>query len=103
MTATTRETRRVNVTYPVEVLDALEKLLPSRQRNRFIVEATERALKDAQLDRSLDKLLEEPAWSDENHPDLMSVEDVDRYVRRLRESWLPRTWDEIEAGTEHNG
>ena len=54
----------------------------------FPTKATERALQDTQLDRALDTLLEEPAWTDENHPDLMSVEDVDRYVRKLRESWL---------------
>ena len=88
MTATARETQRVNVTFPVEVLESLEKLLAPRQRNRFIVDATARALQDARLDRSLNALLEEPAWTDENHPDLMSVEDVDRYVRKLRESWL---------------
>jgi len=85
---TTKATQRVNVTFPVEVLENLEKLLAPRQRNRFIVEATARALQDTQLDRALNALLEEPAWTDENHPDLMSIEDVDHYVRTLRESWL---------------
>lgn len=35
------------------------------------------------------------AWSDEDHPDLMSVEDVNQYVRQLREASMPRSWDEI--------
>jgi hypothetical protein len=43
------------------------------------------------------------AWSDEDHPDLMTVEDVDRYVRRLRETWMPRSWDEIVAEAESHG
>jgi len=88
MAFTTKATQRVNVTFPVEVLENLEKLLAPRQRNRFIVEATARALQDTQLDRALNALLEEPAWTDENHPDLMSIEDVDHYVRTLRESGL---------------
>ena len=28
------------------------------------------------------------AWSDENHPELKTDEDIDRYVRQLRESWI---------------
>jgi hypothetical protein len=103
MTATTKETQRVNVTFPVDVLESLEKLLAPRQRNRFIVEATERALQDTRLDRALNALLEEPAWTDENHPDLMSVEDVDRYVRKLRESWMPATSEEGATGAETHG
>ncbi len=103
MITTPTETRRVNVTFPAEVLDGLEKLLPPRQRNRFIVEATERALQESRLERSLNALLEEPAWTDENHPDLMTVEDVNRYVRRLRESWMPRDWEDIEHRIEGDG
>jgi hypothetical protein len=103
MTATTKATQRVNVTFPVEVLESLEELLAPRQRNRFIVEATERALRDTRIDRALNALLDEPAWTDENHPDLMSVDDVDRYVRKLRESWMPRPWDESATETEIDG
>ncbi|HSN74411.1 MAG TPA: hypothetical protein VL334_04850 [Anaerolineae bacterium] len=103
MTATTKATQRVNVTFPVEVLESLEKLLAPRQRNHFIVEATERALQDTQIDRALNALLEEPAWTDENHPDLMSVDDVDRYVRKLRESWMAHAWEESETEAETDG
>ena len=97
MTSTTATTRRVNVAFPPEILKTLEKVVPSRQRNRFIVEATERALQQTQLDRALDRLLEQPAWTDENHPDLETTEDVNLYVRRLRESWLMHASDPIEV------
>jgi len=33
----------------------------------------------------------------------MTVEDVNRYVRRLRETWMPRTWDEIVEEAERGG
>lgn len=27
------------------------------------------------------------AWSDDNHPGLQSIEDVDKYVREVRSAW----------------
>jgi hypothetical protein len=66
------------------------------------VEATEEALRRERLRQVIMALREKPAWSDEDHPDLMTVEDVDRYVRRMRESWMPRSWDEIIEEAEGN-
>jgi len=43
------------------------------------------------------------AWSDEDNPDLMTVEDVNRYIRQLRETWMPRSWDEIAEEAERGG
>jgi len=93
--------KRVNVTFPESVLDLLESVVPPRKRNTFIVEATEEAL---HRERQLTAIRESSGgWSDEDHPDLMTVEDVDRYVRRLRETWMPRSWDEIIAEAESHG
>ena len=64
-----------------------------------MVEATKPCLEPTQLDRAIDRLLEEQAWTDENHPDLKTTEDVDRYVRRLREFWMMCASDPIEADT----
>ena len=87
--------KRINVTFPISLLEELRHLIPRRERNRFIVEATERSLKQIRLKKVVADLREQPAWSDEDHPDLMTVEDVNRYVRQLRETWMPRSWDEI--------
>ncbi len=103
MASITPSTRRMNVAFPPDILKTLEKMVPARQRNRFVVDATERALRQAQLDRALDRLLEEAAWTDENHPDLETTEDVDRYVRKLRESWLVRATHTVEVKVEQNG
>jgi hypothetical protein len=73
------------------VLELLETVVPSRERNAFIVAATEEALRREQLRKVTRALREKPAWSDEDHPDLMTLKDVDRYVRRLRETWMPRS------------
>ncbi len=100
MTARTDAVQQIRVAFPVELLTLLDAMVPARERSRFIVKATEEALRRERLQRVLAELREEPAWSDEDHPDLMTVEDVDRYVRRLRETWMPRTWDEIAAEAE---
>jgi hypothetical protein len=102
MSITTPSKKRINVTFPESVLDLLESVVPARKRNAFIVEATEEALRRERLGQVIKTLREKSAWSDEDHPDLMTVEDVDRYVRRLRETWMPRSWDEIAEEAERN-
>ena len=94
------EVKRISVTFPVSVLEELRRYVPRRERSRFIVEATERALQREKLLRAL--RISAGAWSDEDHPDLMTVEDVNRYVRRLRETWMPRSWDEILEEARQN-
>ncbi len=100
---TTETLKRINVTFPVSLLEELRRYVPRRERSKFIVEATEKELKRTRLQKVLEDLRREPAWSDEDHPDLMTVEDVNRYVRRLRETWMPRTWDEIVEEAERGG
>ena len=92
---TSGPSKRINVTFPATLLEELREYVPKRERNQFIVEATEKLLKRTRLKKVLESLRQEPAWSDEDHPDLMTVEDVDNYVRRMRETWMPRSWDEI--------
>ncbi len=90
------ESKRINVTFPTDLLDELRWLLPARERNRFIVEATARALRKRRLEEALRQLREEgPAWRDENHPGLQTPDDVERYVRAMREGWrgfVPLHW-----------
>jgi hypothetical protein len=92
---------RINVTFPDPVLELLEKVVPSRERNSFIVQATEEALRREHLLNAL--RASAGAWTDEDHPDLMTVEDVDLYVRRIRATWMPRSWDEILEEGQHDG
>lgn len=77
--------RKVTVSLPVELIDRLDELIPTRQRSRFIADAIEeRVAVTEQL-----AVLEETAgaWSDKNHPDLDSPEAIERWVRDLRKSW----------------
>lgn len=97
------EVRRISVIFPVSVLEELRRCVPPRERSRFIVEARERALRQRRLAEVLEGLCREPAWSDEDHPGLITVGDVNRYVRRLQEAWMPRSWDEILEEARQNG
>jgi hypothetical protein len=94
-------TKRINVTFPVELLEKLGEELPSGERNAFIVKATEQAYRDMKFDAVLGYLSEHgPIWKDEDHPDMLTSEDIDRWVRNLREASMPRTWDEMLAEDE---
>jgi hypothetical protein len=91
---------RINLALPAELLKELRETIPPRQRNQFIVELIERELRRLRFLKAWEEAA--GAWSDEDHPDLMTREDVDRYVRRLRETWMPRSWDEIVGETEED-
>lgn len=101
MAPTAKALKRINVTFPVPLLEELRRYVPRRERNKFIVEATEKELRRTRLLKALRESA--GAWSDEDHPDLMTVEDVNRYVRRLRETWMPRSWDEIIEEAKRGG
>jgi hypothetical protein len=94
-------TRRINVTFPVSVLEELKQYTRRRERNRFIIEATEKELRRRRLLKALRESA--GAWSDKDHPDLGTIEDVNRYVRHLRETWTPRPWEEIAAEGKRGG
>ncbi len=79
------ETQKVTVTFPKSLLERLRESVPPRQRSAFIVEAVEEKLA---LQEQL-TAIEETAgcWSDEDHPELQTDEDIDRWLAELRASW----------------
>ena len=59
--------------------------MPARQRSRFILEAIEERLA---LEEQITALAETAgAWSDQNHPEMRTDEDIDHWLDDLRESW----------------
>ncbi|HID53629.1 MAG TPA: CopG family transcriptional regulator [Anaerolineae bacterium] len=82
--------RKVTVTLPEKLLARLDARIPSRQRSQFIAEAVENQLA---IEEQLNALEESAgAWRDENHPDMLTDEDIDAWLRNLRSSW---------AGADH--
>lgn len=84
----TKTSKRINVTFPASLLEELREYVPRRERNRFIIEIVEKELRRIRFQRALRESA--GTWSDEDHPDLMTVEDVNRYVRQLRETAVPK-------------
>lgn len=95
--------RRVNVTFPADLLDTLDDAVPARKRNQFIVEATARALRRDRLAQIVESLREAPAWSDDDHPELSSNDDVARHVEAVRSTWPARTWDDFDTDSQGDG
>lgn len=93
----------------IDVLYEEIEALPERDR-LTLIERIARSLKPrtlplsdperkAQLREMLEEMREDPIWTDENHPDLNTVEDVNRYVRELRHSWHRR----LDLPEDHRG
>jgi metal-responsive CopG/Arc/MetJ family transcriptional regulator len=79
------ETEKVTVVLPKALLARLREHVPARQRSRFIVEALEERLA---LEEQVAALEESAgAWSDQNHPEMSTSADIDRWVADLRRSW----------------
>lgn len=102
--------RRINVTFPVKVLELVSAVVPPRERNRFIVKATEEAARRERLRCVLAKLRNEgPAWRDRDHPELATPEDADRWIRQLREyghssyDWAVQLAEDTQAEDVQNG
>lgn len=100
MAVEVKEKHRITITLPLEVVKDLRELVPRGERNRFIVGAMQKELLRAKLLHALEVSF--GAWSDEDYPALKTDEDIDHFIRGLRESWMPRTWDEIESEGANN-
>jgi Arc/MetJ-type ribon-helix-helix transcriptional regulator len=82
---TTADIRKITVTLPAAMLARLDERVPARGRSRFIFEAIEDRLAIEEQLAALDETA--GAWSDENHPDMKTDEDIDRWLTNLRASW----------------
>ncbi len=79
------DTRRINVTFPAQLLEELDSIVPAGKRSDVIVEATAAYLSRLRVLAALKET--GGAWRDEDHPDLATPEDVSRWLDRLRAPW----------------
>lgn len=78
------KTERVNVRFPRELMNELRRYVPIRQRSQVIIAGTARVL--AEMKRRESLKAGAGAWSDESHPELVTQEDVNYYLWKLRTS-----------------
>jgi metal-responsive CopG/Arc/MetJ family transcriptional regulator len=75
--------QRINISFPKQVADELSRLVPSGKRSRLISDATKKELQKMKILKALKKSA--GAWTDANHPDLKTIEDICTWVDNLRQ------------------
>jgi hypothetical protein len=90
------ETQRINVTFPVRLLQDLDRLAPPRKRSQIIVAATAEYVRRLKLLTAIKETA--GAWEDESHPELATPEDIDRWLHQVRSSWRREPLWEEDAG-----
>ncbi len=79
------DAQKITVTLPRALLNRLDEHVAPRRRGRFIAEAIEERLALAEQSAALAETA--GAWSDENHPDMRSGQEIDEWLDNLRRSW----------------
>ncbi len=93
------DTHKMTVSLPRPLLERLKERVPARQRSSFIAEALEERLA---LEDQLEAIEESAGcWESDDHPELMTDDDIDSWLAELRGSWSTRLTDPgVTAGEE---
>ena len=73
---------RMNLYITKSVMDELRRTIPARERTRFVEEILARELRRRKLREAIEKSY--GAWKDEDHPDMLTAEDIDRWIEEQR-------------------
>jgi hypothetical protein len=73
---------RMNLYITKSVMDELRRAIPARERTRFVEEVLARELRRRKLHEAIEKSY--GAWKDEDHPDMLTGEDIDRWIEEQR-------------------
>jgi len=81
------ETVRTTVVFPKRTAELLREHIPARKRSSFIAAAVLEKLMEGVFRKGREESF--GAWRDEDHPDLQTAEDMERYIAALRsnEDW----------------
>ncbi len=69
---------RMNLYITKSIMDDLRRAIPARERTRFVEEVLARELRRRKLKAAL--AASAGAWKDEDHPELATFEDVNRWL-----------------------
>jgi hypothetical protein len=79
---------KAHLVLPRDILEAVDQIAGKRKRSLFIAQATQEKLERERFLKVLDEA--KGAWSDNNHPELRTSKDIERYVREKRQSYRRR-------------
>ncbi len=75
---------RMNLYITKSLMDDLRRVIPARERTRFVEDVLARELRRLKLRKAIEKSY--GAWKDEDHPDMMTGADIDRWIEEQRKS-----------------
>lgn len=76
--------RRTNIILPEELVEEVDRVAGKRKRSWFIAQAIQGKLAKIKFEQALAQAA--GAWSDENHPDLRTQADINRYLKGVRQT-----------------
>lgn len=79
---------KAHLVFPSEILEEVDKISGKRKRSLFIAQATREKIERERFVRTLEET--KGAWSDKNHPELQTAEDMERYLKEKRQSYRAR-------------
>lgn len=93
MKPTTVKKERLNLYLPKGLVEDLRRYVPDRERSRFVSEAVAQRLRRLKLKAAIEASA--GAWGDEDHPELATPQDIDRWIEEGRATldW-DRAWPE---------
>lgn len=86
---------RVSLYLPRSLIEALRRAVPPRQRSEFVAEAVAQSLHRLQLKEAI--TVAAGSWRDEDHPELATGEDIDRWIAEGRAAL---SWDRASGGDD---
>jgi len=76
---------RLNLYLTKPLADELRRVIPARERTRFVEEVLARELRRRKLKAALKASA--GAWKDDDHPELATFEDVNRWIEEGRKGF----------------
>jgi hypothetical protein len=76
---------RLNLYLTKPLADELRRVIPARERTRFVEEVLARELRRRKLKEAIKNSY--GAWKDEDHPELATPEDIDRWIEEGRKGF----------------
>jgi hypothetical protein len=76
---------RMNLYITKSLMDDLRRAIPARERTRFVEEILARELRRLKLREAIKNAY--GAWKDDDHPELATFEDVNRWVEEGRKGF----------------
>ena len=88
---------RINLYITKSIMDDLRHAIPARERTRFVEEVLARELRRLKLREAIKDAY--GAWKDEDHPEMATFEDINRWVEEGRKEFtrdFSKEWGQDE-------